>query len=125
MSGYRVTHDLDEDPTVYDGQVLDEPLEFEGGEAVVATEDIARELARRHTHVERVGPVPGDEASAEPAVESPPFDPMDKTVDELEAALDDEDYDWNDAALRGLLEAEEDGENRDTALEAIEDALGA
>lgn len=127
MSGYRVTHDLDEDPTVYDGQVLgdDSPLEFEDGEAVVDDEETARDLVRRHTHIELGGPVAGAEEASEPAVESPPFDPAEKTVSELEDALEDEDYDWNDAALRGLREAEADGENRETALEAIDAQLGS
>lgn len=55
------------------------------------------------------------------AVESPPVDPSDLTVSELEKALEDDDYDWNKAALRGLLEAEREGDNRATAISAIND----
>lgn len=67
MSGYRVRHDLDDDPTVHDGQLLDEPLPFKDGTAVVDDEDTARNLARRHTHLAYDGKVyeDADEEEAE------------------------------------------------------------
>lgn len=55
------------------------------------------------------------------AVESSPIDPTDYTVSELEDALKDDGYDWNKPALRGLLEAERNGDNRATAISAIND----
>jgi hypothetical protein len=58
-----------------------------------------------------------------PTIESPPIDPSEYTVDELQDALEDADYDWTDATLRGLRQAEVDGQNRDTALEAIDAEL--
>jgi hypothetical protein len=58
-----------------------------------------------------------------PRVESSPIDPTDMTVNEVQDALEDEDYDWNDAALRGLIEAEQAGSNRVTALDAIKEKL--
>lgn len=57
------------------------------------------------------------------AVETPPFKPGDRTIDELEEDLADEGYDWNAAALRGLLEAEEEGEDRKGAKDLIRAAL--
>lgn len=56
-------------------------------------------------------------------VESPPVDPTELTVSELTEALDDENYQWNVAALRDLLEAEEAGQNRTTAIQAIKDKI--
>lgn len=56
-------------------------------------------------------------------VESSPVDPTELTVSELESALEDEDYDWNDAALRGLIASERDGDNRVTAIKMIEEKL--
>lgn len=57
------------------------------------------------------------------AVESSPVDPDNLTVAELNEALEDSDYQWNDAALRGLLDAETDGKDRATAVTAITDKL--
>ena len=56
-------------------------------------------------------------------IASSPIDPTDLTVDELRDALDDEDYDWDAAALRGLRESEVYGDERQTALETINDAI--
>jgi len=64
-----------------------------------------------------------DAAEAAAPVESPPIDPGDLSVSDLRSALADDDYDWNAAALRGLLQAEKDGEARSTAIDSIEEAL--
>lgn len=50
----------------------------------------------------------------------PPFDPADRTVSDLREALKGID---DPEALEGLREAEESGDNRTTALEAIEERL--
>lgn len=125
MPEHRLEHDLDEDPVLRSGDVLDDPLQFVDGAATVDDQATAESIDTRHLHIEYVGPVDADDEDAddEPAIETPPFDPADKTVDELEAALEDDDYDWNAAALRGLREAEVDGKARDTALDAIDERL--
>lgn len=69
------------------------------------------------------GEAPSDGEAEAPPTETSPIDPSEYSVDELRDALEDEDYDWTDAALRGLREAEADGEGRTTALEAIDKAL--
>lgn len=55
--------------------------------------------------------------------ESSPIDPSSHTVSQLEEALDDPNYDWNEASLKGLLEAEKNQKNRATAISAIEKEL--
>jgi len=62
------------------------------------------------------------EDAEEREVAEPPFDPGAKTVSELEDALGDGD-DLTAAELRGLYEAEVNGEARKTALEGIEEML--
>lgn len=57
--------------------------------------------------------------STESTVDSP-FDPGEHTVDDLEAKLDDNEY--TDGELDALEAAERDGDDRETALEAIEAA---
>jgi len=52
---------------------------------------------------------------------TPPTDPTDCTVEELREVLDDPDLDTAD--LRALAQAEREGDNRTTALNAIEQAL--
>lgn len=56
-------------------------------------------------------------------VESPPIDPTELTVNEIKDALNDTDYQWNEAAYRGLLRAEEAGKDRTTATNAIEEQI--
>jgi len=63
------------------------------------------------------------EAAGGVHVESPPVDPTDCTVPELRDALDDDAHDWNSVALRGLLQAELDGDDRVTAVDEIEARL--
>lgn len=69
MPTHYLRHDLDEDPTVHDEQVLGEhsPLEFEDGEAIVADEQTATDLVRRHSHLLHGGRVDGDEEADEEA----------------------------------------------------------
>ena len=54
------------------------------------------------------------------AAAEPPFDPSELTVDELEAELADGEF--TDHDLDVLATAEQDGKERDTALDAIEAA---
>lgn len=70
-----------------------------------------------------VEPTPDEDDEDVQVVESPPVDPSEMTVSELQDSLSDEDYDWNEACLIGLLEAEEDGKDRKTATNAIEEKL--
>lgn len=56
-------------------------------------------------------------------LESPPFNPSDLTVSELKDRLEDDDYDWNQRCYLGLLEAEERGKNRTTAIDAITEKI--
>jgi hypothetical protein len=78
-------------------------------------EDIAEQVAGAHPFdVERVEEPDDDDDDVAEA----PFDPDEYTVDELRGVLDEGDY--TDAELEALAEAErEDGEPRNTALEAI------
>lgn len=64
-----------------------------------------------------------DEAEAEDAdlVEIPPIDPAAFSVNDLRSELSDRDL--SDAELRGLLKSEQQGSNRKTACEAIEEAM--
>lgn len=135
MARYRLTHDLDDDPTVQDSHVLDEPLEFSDGEAVVDDEDTARQLAERHTHVQFAGRVvdggdaDGEAAGAEAdtggedetpdSVEDAPVDPREYTIGELDDDLDDRDL--NDDQLDALAQAERDTQDREGALDTIDD----
>ena len=50
-----------------------------------------------------------------------PFEPSEKTIDELEAALADGEF--SEAELKALLEAEKAGKHRDGATDALDDAL--
>jgi hypothetical protein len=56
-------------------------------------------------------------------IETPPIDPDQLTVSEIQDALGNEGYDWNQPVLLGLLEAEKEGKNRTTAINAIEERL--
>lgn len=120
MAPHRVTHDLEEDPVVYDNQVLDEPLEFEDGEATLESEDAARNLARRHTHVEYGGRVYA-ETDSEDGTAEPPIDPAEQNLDELEEALKEGDF--TDEELDAIRAAEEaDDSPRSGATDLIEAA---
>ncbi|SFR42142.1 hypothetical protein SAMN04487947_1229 [Halogeometricum rufum] len=50
-----------------------------------------------------------------------PFDPSEKTIDELEAALADGEL--SEAELKALLEAEKSGKHRNGATDVLDDAL--
>ncbi|ELZ96052.1 hypothetical protein C440_05662 [Haloferax mucosum ATCC BAA-1512] len=55
----------------------------------------------------------------------PPFEPSDHTIDELEAKLEtDDDEKWDDETLEVLYVAEQNGDDRAGARNAIEDVLG-
>jgi len=87
-------------------------------------EDIADSVVSAHPYdVEEIDEEEGgDEAGPHDYVVDPPFDPTEKTVDELEDALADvDDVD----ELEDLGEAEEHGDARSTALEAIDDRIAA
>lgn len=119
-----IRHASGEQTVIKNGQALgpESPLETDDdGYARVEDDDAASLLATLDPNVDVVSQPP--EGDDEPAVESPPVDPSDLTVDELEAALEDDDYDWNQPALHGLREAEVDGKNRETALDTIDAAL--
>jgi|AntDeeMetageno51_2_1112566.scaffolds.fasta_scaffold08015_3 hypothetical protein len=114
MSGYRLGHDLDDDPELYAGHVLDEvPLVFEDGEAIAEDRETARALARRHTHVHIIGAV--QEADSDDAVDdddegAEEFDasefvdrtPMSDVVEDLESG----DYDDHLDAIDEVAERE-------------------
>lgn len=61
----------------------------------------------------------GADADEETETESP-FDPSDATVTELEDRLDDESF--SDDELDALADAEREGKDRETALDAIDEA---
>lgn len=108
--------------------VPDDAKRDEDGEAVLG--EFSTESSESDS-----GGEPAEDTQAEPdsagdtdedgevPVESPPIDPGQSTVSELEDKLQDEDYDWNAAALRGLYESEVNGKARSTALDAIDSRL--
>lgn len=110
MSGYRLGHDLDDDPELYAGHVLDEvPLVFEDGEAVVEDRETARALARRHRHIHIIGAVQDTESADDDAGDEQ-FDaeafvdrtPMSDVVEDIEAG----DYDDHLKAIDVVAERE-------------------
>lgn len=111
----------------------DGELAFEAGVAT-ASVDVAETIADRHPNIELDGSVAtadvdeGDEHEDESTAEAedeagPPFAPSEYSVDDLRDKLDAGDYDVD--ALEALRAAETTGDNRTTALEAIDDALDA
>lgn len=100
----------------------------ETGDRVSLSTDVDEETAARL--VDRYDPVSyatdpadtddGDDGDGEDGDVEPPFTPGEKTIDELEDELANTDYD--DAELEALADAERDGENRDGALDVIEEA---
>lgn len=103
--------DLEDDysGTVHAGHVLDDPVEFDGGTATVDSEDDAQAVARRHMHLHYDGVADdGDDL---------PFDPSSMTVSELRRRLEESDLSTGEVAA--LREAEQDGKNRETALDVI------
>lgn len=122
-----IKHDSGEATELRNQQVLgdDSPLEFDENGFAEVDEERGRKLLAMHRHIERGGhgPVEDDGGGDKPPDEDvePPFDPSEKTVDELQDALEQNEY--SDAELEALAEAEADGKNRETALEAIEAEL--
>ena len=90
-------------------------LTFEDGVASVEAETVAAGLEERYPNLDRLTEAAGDD--------DPPADPGDMTITELEEHLADTDY--TDDELRRLKTAEEEGEGRVGALDAIDNALGA
>lgn len=118
------------------GRHPDGVLEFEGGVATVGNESVAELIADEYANIEYAGESDTeDEADAEAedgggSSESgqtedddvePPFEPAEKTVDEVRDELDGGDY--SVAELEALQDAEEAADDRSTAQDAIDDAL--
>lgn len=113
------------------GSHPDGELTFEDGVATTSAE-VAETIADRHPNIELgVAVETADaeesdeqEGTAEADDESgPPFDPSDYSVDDLRDELGGGDYSVDE--LEALRAAETTGDNRTTALEAIDDALDA
>jgi hypothetical protein len=125
--------DPDFSGTLAIGAHPDGELTFEDGVAMASAE-VAETIADRHPNIDLGEAVvtadvdESDEDSGEPTPEAedeagPPFDPSDHSVDDLRDELDAGDYDADE--LEALRTAETTGDNRTTALEAIDDALDA
>ncbi|MCJ0619449.1 hypothetical protein JZX76_07980 [Haloarcula hispanica] len=93
--------------------------EFGLGDQVEVSKDDAAYLCDERADFERVDDAAEEDGASDEA--NPPFDPSASTVDEIEAALEETNH--HPVALQALLDAEKDGKNRDTAVEAIEAAL--
>lgn len=128
-----MTHELqlttdDEDVTLPIGQHPDGALTFEGGTAAVDDESVARVIDDTYPNIEYVdgADAASDDATSgtdqedEDVVAEPPFDPAEKTVGKLEELLDEGDY--SAAELDAIAAAEEAGEGRSTAHDAIDAA---
>jgi len=129
-----MTHELQlttdqEDVTLALGQHPDGVLEFEGGTAAVDDESVARVIDDTYPNIEDkaldleaalADATSGDDQEDDDVVAEPPFDPTEKTVGELEELLDEGDY--SAAELDAIAAAEEAGEDRSTAQDAIDAA---
>jgi hypothetical protein len=131
-----MTHELQlttdqEDVTLALGQHPDGVLEFEGGTAAVDDESVARVIDDTYPNIEYVDgdagagadATSGDDQEDDDVVAEPPFDPTEKTVGELEELLDEGDY--SAAELDAIAAAEEAGEDRSTAQDAIDAAASS
>lgn len=120
----------EEDVTLPIGQHPDGVLTFEGGTAAVDEESVARVIDDTYPNIKYVdgadAGADSDDADSEPeqedddVVAEPPFDPTEKTVGELEELLEEGDY--SAAELDAIAAAEEAGEDRSTAHDAIDAA---
>jgi hypothetical protein len=119
----------DEDVTLPIGQHPDGVLTFEGGTAAVDDESVARVIDDTYPNIEYVdgdagdttdGADSGDDQEDDDVVAEPPFDPTEKTVGELEELLEEGDY--SAAELDAIDAAEQAGEDRSTARDAIDAA---
>ena len=120
----------EEDVTLPIGQHPDGVLTFEGGTAAVDEESVARVIDDTYPNIEYVdgadAGAASDDADSEPdqedddVVAEPPFDPTEKTVGELEELLEEDDYSADE--LDAIAAAEEAGEDRSTAHDAIDAA---
>lgn len=91
-----------------------EPTEEDEADAEDAEEP--EELPEPESIVDEVNDYDGD-----PVGDIPPFSPGERTVAEIREVLDE--YDYPEEALSALADAERDGKNRETALDAIESEL--
>lgn len=116
----------DDDVTLPIGQHPDGVLTFEGGTAAVDDESVARVIDDTYPNIEYVdgdagdGADSGDDQEDDDVVAEPPFDPTEKTVGELEELLEEGDY--SAAELDAIDAAEQAGEDRSTARDAIDAA---
>ena len=112
MPEYRLGHDLDDDPVLRAGHVLDDPLEFTDGEAIVEGRDTARAIARRHTHIHVIGAVQeadsedtDDDGAGDEEFDAEAFvdrTPMSDVVEDIESG----DYDDHLEAIDEVAERE-------------------
>jgi len=115
-------------------------LHFEDGEATVSDDVDLDGRLDRYPHLERGSPPEPTEAGTQAAADTPdtdadadvdadepaaeaeseadaPFDPREMTVDEVRAAVDE--YDPSDDERQVLADLEDAGDDRTTALDAI------
>lgn len=119
----QTTHDESFEGTLTLAEHPDGSLVFEDGSAPVEDERIAARIAQRYPNIERAGASSAESEDGSPAEETvadPPLDPGEHTIDDLEAELDGE---FSDAELQAILDAEEAGEDRSGATDAIEAQL--
>jgi hypothetical protein len=96
---------------------------FDPGDTREVDDDLAEYLAD-HPDFDMVGDAGGDDVGSGTETDEtaggvePPFDPTEHTIDELEEELDTSEYGGSE--LHAVAAAEEDGKNRDGALEAID-----
>jgi len=100
---------------------------FDAGEVEQAVDVALGEADADDLDVDSVGDDANTDAAGEEphTVPSPPVNPTDLTVDELQAELSDRSHGWTLGKLLGLAAAETDGDNRTTAIEAIRDKYEA
>jgi hypothetical protein len=111
------------------GDTIEVEEESELGQQAHRFEEVESEAESDSSDGEGEGSAPEEETESEAAEQaesesegpSPPFDPAELTVSELEAKL--EEGELSDEDLREIEKAEATGEGRSTALEAIEKAM--
>jgi hypothetical protein len=118
----------------------DGSLTFEDGTAWVGDESVAAVIDGRYPNIAYTGvedepeePDPGvvpddqgdgedeDGGDEDEEIAEPPVDPSEHTIDELETELDDGDF--SDAELRAIRDAEESAEDRNGAVDAVDEHL--
>lgn len=104
-TGSRSFDDNANDRTIDPGDVVELDESIAGGH-------------REFVHVEETSEDSDDSEDPDDESVSAPFDPSESTVDELEEKMANEEY--SDAEHAALVEAEENGKNRDSAVEVLE-----